>query len=186
MRSGDGWSVCDQGHRHWGRFGAAGLLLIRPGSIRPGSIRPGSIRGGSIRPGSIGPGQVFLQLRSAYIHHGGTWSIPGGARDSHESPVQASMREAREEIGLLTGNVEIVGEFVDDHGGWSYTTVFGHPIGEPELLHNHESTEMAWVPIDAVPELPLHPGFRISWPLVEALVHEYLDGGSPERPSTWG
>ena len=27
----DGWTTCDLGHRHWGRAGAAGLLLHRDG-----------------------------------------------------------------------------------------------------------------------------------------------------------
>ena len=30
-RDGNGWTTCGQGHRHWGRFGAAGLLAWAPG-----------------------------------------------------------------------------------------------------------------------------------------------------------
>ncbi len=138
MASGDGWARCQRGHRHWGRFGAAGLLLIRRQ-------------------------ELLLQLRSNFSHHGGTWSIPGGARDSHESADQAALRESREEIGLLAVDVEITGDFVDDHGGWSYTTVLARPLGPLRLRHNHESDEARWVPVAEVTALPLHPGFEASW-----------------------
>ena len=47
------WTYCACGERHWGRYGAAGLLLTDPG-----------------RTG------VVLQKRSRMVHHGGTWSVP--------------------------------------------------------------------------------------------------------------
>ena len=28
--SGNGWVTCEQGHRHWGLFGAAGMLVYVP------------------------------------------------------------------------------------------------------------------------------------------------------------
>src|ERR1039457_902606 len=69
-RDGNGWTTCDLGHRHWGRYGAAGLLAYADG----------------------GPGgtSVLLQRRSHWNHHGGTWGTPGGAMDSHESVVGAA------------------------------------------------------------------------------------------------
>ena len=63
LRDGDGWVDCDCGFRHWGRFGAAGLLLVRRDTPQP---------------------QVLLQLRAEWTHGGGTWALPGGAKDSHE------------------------------------------------------------------------------------------------------
>ena len=32
MRDGDGWTECTLGHRHWGRYGAAGLLAVTQGA----------------------------------------------------------------------------------------------------------------------------------------------------------
>src|SRR5699024_10964978 len=84
---GDGWAVGPDGRRHWGRYGAAGLLLRAPG----GDGRP----------------QVLLQHRAAWSHEGGTWSIPGGARDSHEGAVEAAVREAGEECGLHEGAITV-------------------------------------------------------------------------------
>ena len=137
--SGDGWTTCAAGHRHWGLFGAAGLMVATPTTL-------------------------LLQLRSPRTHHGGTWSVPGGARDRDEDVVAAAMREAAEEIDVRPGDVAVWGEDVDDHGGWSYTTVLAAPRVELSLRGNDETAAVRWVPFGEVATLPLHPGFRASWP----------------------
>ena len=58
-------------------------------------------------PGAAGllvatEGEVLLQLRARWAHQGGTWSIPGGARERGESMVDAALREAREELPAST------------------------------------------------------------------------------------
>jgi 8-oxo-dGTP diphosphatase len=142
---GDGWVVCAAGHRHWGRFGAAGLFLQHS--------RDGN--------GAV----VLLQHRAAWSHHGDTWGLPGGARDSHETPEQAALREAVEESGLDIAQVTVTGEWVDDHGGWSYTTVIATTETELEASAvTLESVAFRWVPKNEVSELPLHPGFAATWP----------------------
>ena len=145
VSSGDGWTVCALGHRHWGLFGAAGLLIVRGAD-------------------------VLLQLRSAHVHNGDTWSIPGGARHEGESATEAALRESAEEIGLRPSAVSTGAEFVDDHGGWSYTTVIALLLTPFETLNNHESTETAWVASSRVADLPLHNRFAHSWPQVADLV----------------
>ena len=137
--SGDGWATCGQGHRHWGRYGAAGLLLTAPSGL-------------------------LLQLRSEGTHHGGTWSVPGGARDRDEDVVDAALREAAEELGVVADAVAVWGRDVDDHGGWSYTTVLARTDATVALAANHETAAARWVALDEVDTLPLHPGFRASWP----------------------
>ena len=44
--------------------------------------------------GADGEVSVLLQLRSGWGHHGGTWGLPGGAMDSHESPEAAALPPA--------------------------------------------------------------------------------------------
>jgi 8-oxo-dGTP diphosphatase len=147
---GDGWIVCAAGHHHWGRYGAAGLLLRH--------IPP------------AGPPSVLLQHRAAWSHHGDTWGLPGGARDSHETVEQAALREAVEESGLDVAQVEITGSWVDDHGGWSYTTVLA--IAAQQLAvraMTRESIALRWVPETDVSTLPLHPGFALTWPQLSDL-----------------
>src|SRR5688500_4178798 len=51
--SGDSWVEGPDGERYWGRFGAAGLLVVSPAF------------------------EVLLQHRAAWSHFGGTWGMPG-------------------------------------------------------------------------------------------------------------
>jgi len=141
MADGDGWVRCAAGHRHWGVHGAAGLLLVAPGPL------------------------VLLQHRAEWSHHGGTWGIPGGARARRESAQQAALREAQEEAGIAPADVEVLAEVVDDHGGWSYTTVRATAAGAlPVRPLDGESLALAWVPAEQVQGHPLHPGFAAGWP----------------------
>jgi len=146
---GDGWVVSHQGTHHWGRHGAAGLLLLAP----------------------VGNGTsaVLLQHRAPWSHQGGTWGLPGGARDSHETPEEAALREAHEEAGLPSEHLQVrfsvVTADVRGPGGvrWTYTTVVADAAEQLPTVPNHESTALNWVALDQVTALPLHPGFAASW-----------------------
>ena len=141
---GNGWARCRLGHRHWGVFGAAGLLLIDAG-------------------------RVALQLRSVHTHEGGTWALPGGARDSHESVEDAALREAFEEAALDPRLVRPFATYLDDHGDWSYTTVLARPLALVELRPtNFESDRIGWFDVAEVAALPLHSGFAATWPALLA------------------
>jgi 8-oxo-dGTP diphosphatase len=146
MGDGNGWVHCSHGHRHWGRFGAAGLL-----------ITDGA--------------HVLLQHRAAWTHEGDTWAVPGGARDSHESPLTAAYREAAEETSLDPSLVTPFEEVKDDHGGWSYITIVARTAPGLEVVPtNHESAAIRWWPIGGVAELRLHRGFAATWPTLRALL----------------
>ena len=155
MRSGsgdgNGWVHCSLGHRHWGRFGAAGLLITD-------GVR------------------VVLQHRAPWTHEGGTWALPGGARDSSEDVLTAALREAAEETALDPAWVRPIGEWIDDHGGWSYTTVVAAIVESfaadfrPHAA-NAESVEIRWWHADEVDQLPLHLGFASAWPQLRTLLH---------------
>ena len=134
IRDGNGWVRCGLGHRHWGRYGAAGLLAYVAG------------------------GPVLLQQRTWWSHHGGTWGLPGGARDSHETVLAAAEREAAEECGVRPGTVRPRAIFTDDHGGWSYTTVLAQAPGPFEVKSDYDETEdVEWVDPVKVTQLSLHP-----------------------------
>lgn len=147
-RDGNGWAECAQGHRHWGRHGAAGLLLHAVDDA--GVVR------------------VLLQHRAAWSHHGGTWGLPGGARDSHEDGTTAALREAVEEAGVDREMIRTRHSFVDDHGGWSYTTVHADTPAPLTTRPDRETAALAWVPLDDVADRPLHPGFAATWPQLRA------------------
>lgn len=145
-RDGDGWVECACSSRHWGLHGAAGLLLIRKE-------------------------EVLLQLRAPWVHNGGTWGIPGGARDSHESWTEAAIREAVEEIGITPGSLTLIRDYIDDHSSWSYVTVIAQAFDDltPGEL-NHETMEVRWVTMDEVESLPLHQSFAKSWRSIRPLI----------------
>ena len=144
---GNGWAYCARGHRHWGKYGAAGLLASAPGPA--------------------GQPSVLLIRRASWTQHAGTWGPPGGARDSHESAAGAALREAAEECAVPPGAARIHGLIDDDHGGWSYQTM----VADAEtafgvLAASREAPEVAWVPADQVDSLRLHPGFAMTWPVL--------------------
>jgi 8-oxo-dGTP pyrophosphatase MutT (NUDIX family) len=139
---GDGWTTCQAGHQHWGRHGAAGLL-----------VRSAD--------------QVLLQRRAWWTHHGNTWGIPGGAKASTETPEEAALRELSEEVEMSVDGVTVERVHHDDHGGWSYWTVIA-TVASPiqAKARSRETAEMRWVARDAVAKLELHPGFAATWPLL--------------------
>jgi 8-oxo-dGTP diphosphatase len=152
--NGDAWTTCTAGHRHWGRFGAAGLFLLADGA-------------------------VLLQRRAEWSHHGGTWGVPGGAIAEGESAVRAALREACEEVAGISGSlVQPFSEYVDDHGLWSYTTILARCTHRFAVRPGGPETDaVAWVLLDQVATYDLHPGFAATLSRVRTLI----DGGHPDR-----
>ena len=147
MRDGDGWTQCALGHRHWGRYGAAGLLAV-----------------------TVGTPYVLLQHRAPWSHGGDTWGVPGGARGSTETAREAAERETVEETGLDVRQVTPVAEHVADHGTWSYTTIVGTVPERLPVVAERESIALRWVRTDEVTGLPLLPAFAAAWPALLALL----------------
>lgn len=163
---GDAWVECTCGHRHWGTFGAAGLLLLD-------RLPPDA------------DARVALQHRAEWSDQGGTWGVPGGAIAPDETPEQGALREAREEAGIDPATVEVLGEHVLDHGVWRYTTVVGRvrdgAVVTPEAT-DPESLEVRWVRLggaDGSPVLEglrLLPAFAASLPAVLAVAAQDVSG----------
>jgi 8-oxo-dGTP diphosphatase len=163
---GNGWVFCDWAdddrertrggspHRHWGRNGAAGLVLLR-------------------RRERLG---VLLQLRAEWTHQGGLWGLPGGARDSHETVAAAAKREAEEEAAVPEDAVAVLDTWVGtDHRVWTYTYVIARVIGDvAPRVTTPESDELAWVDLDGVPDLPLHPYLKATWDELRARIETAL------------
>lgn len=163
---GDGWTVCGRGHRHWGRFGAAGLLLRERSSAHTQSDNTHGNNTHGDNPVS-GYDRFVLQHRSPWTHGGDTWGLPGGARDSHEDAIDAATREAAEEAGIDSSQLRPTGLLVDDHGGWTYTTVIATPLTYVRpYAANAESVEIRWCTLAEIAQLPLHHGFAQTWPVL--------------------
>lgn len=147
-RPGDGWVECRCGRRHWGLYGAAGLLLVRRGADARAT-------------------HVVLQHRAPWSDQGGTWGLPGGAREPDETAAQAALREAHEEAGVDAAGVAVRGEHVLTHPDWSYTTVLADSLTPfHPAVTDAESLAVAWVAVEDVPARELLPAFADAWPLL--------------------
>lgn len=142
--------TCARGCQHWGVHGAAGVLVHHDG-------------------------HVLLQKRGAG-HYTGTWAAPGGAIESGETPAQAALREAGEEVAGFPEIGELNLAHVTDHGGWAYSTFVAEALERTQVRPaDWESLEIAWIELDQVPRLRLHPGFGKSWSqLLEQLTGEIV------------
>lgn len=155
-RDGDGWIQCQCGSKHWGKFGAAGILIFRDSAD--------------------GKREIFLQHRAPWVHNGDTWGIPGGARDSHETVTETALREAFEETGIKSEHLKPLALFSDDHGDWRYDTVLASAAPEMSAdSPNDESQEMRWVAVNEVTILGLHPSFAKTWSDLRQVLENLID-----------
>src|SRR3954451_4653610 len=160
---------CACGDRHWGRFGAAGLLLTDP-------ARTG----------------VVLQHRSPRVHQGDTWGVPGGALDPGEDAAAAALREAHEEAGIDARTITVLRTIPGtQHPDWTYTYVLAETPRprEPVLTGGAmrwEAQQTGWVELEVVPSLRLHPTLRADCPrLVGELQPGNRAGSSGVDPNDW-
>ncbi len=185
VHDGNGWVRCRCGQRHWGLHGAAGLVVLRA-RPRTGASGPADGIGADPERAGTAPTELLLQLRATWTHQGGSWGLPGGARDSHESTVTAALREAQEEAGIEPAELDVVGERGGlDHGDWSYTYVLA--LAGPALrpvVCNPETDELRWVELDRVAELPLHPGLAAAWPDLAVELEAGYRAHSARSPSS--
>ena len=80
---------------------------------------------------------VFTKRSDALARHSGEISFPGGRVDDGESPKEAALREAQEELGISPDDVEVLGALPP-----ALTVVSGYQISP-------------WVGV--VPDSELHP-----------------------------
>jgi len=137
----DGWVESPDGRRFWGRAGAAGLLAVDADD------------------------RVLLQHRAEWSHFGGTWGLPGGARQFDESAVEGALRESGEEAAVPGESLRLLFASALDLGFWSYSTIVARVVTPFDaVVADAESLELRWVPRAEIDGLSLHPGFATSWP----------------------
>lgn len=95
-------------------------------------------------------GEVLLGHKKRGVG-AGNWNAPGGKIDAHESPMEAAIREVREEVGLDVKELRPGGYLIFDMDEWiaeCYVFVTEVFTGEPI-----ETEEMApkWFPQDQMP-----------------------------------
>ena len=141
------WVTCLCGRRHYGSYGAAGLV-----------VRDAA-------------GRLLMAHRSELVHFGGTWAFPGGALEWRETPEAGALRELGEEIGLPATAVSVVTSVEGtNHDVWSYTYVIAdlRPEWTGALDLNWETAAVAWVAPADLADLVLHPDLRTDLPVLHA------------------
>lgn len=135
------WTICKQGHVHWGDAGAAGFLFRHT----PNEGEP----------------HFLLQQRSGSVDYPGTWGIPGGALRNGESPEAAARREFQEEIGHLP-DYRITGTNIQDCGGdWKFHMLFADVEEQFAAYCSQETDATGWFTQSDMAHLHLHPGLEL-------------------------
>lgn len=94
---------------------------------------------------------LLLTVRNPHMkRHAGQVAFPGGRLDPGETPIEAALREAEEEVALKRHQVDVIGELDSYRTGTDYivTPVVG--VLSPELnlsAHEPEVAEIFQVPL---------------------------------------
>jgi len=94
--------------------------------------------------------EVLLVLRE----DARVWALPAGHVETGETYEQAAVREAREETGCEIVLDRLVGTYWRPqfpHGGNTQYVYAGRVTGGDPSLHDWESLQVKWFPLDALP-----------------------------------
>lgn len=107
----------------------------------------------------IRDGEVLLtQRRDTNPEFDGRWHLPSGKLDAGESVLDAAMREAEEEVGVLIDPADlrhvhtthVHGSGPEPRVGLFFEAC--HWIGEPTNREPDKCSAIAWFPLDAPPD----------------------------------
>lgn len=99
------------------------------------------------------PGFLLIHRPSNMRSHPGQVAFPGGKIDPGESPVDAALREANEELGIDPAQVTVIGASDEYHTGTGYAVTPVIAVVPPDLELRPNPTEVAkWfeAPVDFV------------------------------------
>lgn len=133
---GDGWTTTPGGRRVWGKYGAAGLMLMH-------------------QDPATGERRYLMVQRGPAISDPGKWQFPGGAIDSKETFHQGGTREVIEELGFKADalkDAEVHGEHTNAIPGstWKYVSIAAQvpQMLKPDLSTSHaraETSDAKWM-----------------------------------------
>lgn len=131
------------------------------------------------------PGMLLLHRPSNMRAHPGQIALPGGKIDAGETPIEAALREAWEELGIPRESVRVIGESdrYPTGSGFDITPVVGLIPPDIEIVPN--PTEVAqWfeAPLDFLLD-PVNQ--RENWIEFEGAMHRYY-GITWESHEIWG
>lgn len=109
------------------------------------------------RDSDAGP-EVLLSRRAGDVYAAGQWHLVSGHLDGpHESVVEALIREAREESGVVIDPTDVRHAVTVHHRAPAGTARIGvvlevrHWHGDPQIMEPAVCDAMGWYPLDALP-----------------------------------
>ena len=99
------------------------------------------------------PGFLLIHRPSNMRSHPGQVAFPGGKIDPGETPIEAALREANEELGIDPGDVTVIGASDEYRTGTGYAVTPVIAVVPPDLVLRPNPTEVAkWfeAPVDFV------------------------------------
>ena len=115
---------------------------------------------------------VLMIHRQKADEHRGFWLAPGGKLEKNEAPIEAAIREVREETGLQIQppDLKAVLSFPDDgdspFGDEWQVFVFYTSFFSGELRTDCPEGQLAWIPREQLTELPMWEGDKLFTPRI--------------------
>lgn len=98
------------------------------------------------------------------------WALPGGGVDVGESVAQAAVREVKEETGIDVEVTGLIGLYTDPRHVMAYddgevrqqfSICFTTRMLAGEVATSSETSEVEFVDVERIDELPMHPSMRL-------------------------
>lgn len=133
-------------------------------AYKPGRVHVG-VGVGALVGGHGGP---LLMVRREGAHGAGTWSVPGGWVEFGEDPMDAAVREVKEETGITVRAIEPLGWTSTVHAEGIHSVTLWvrclHAGGHPRVVEPDKCPEVQWVSLAHVADLRLFDGIASAWP----------------------
>ena len=131
---------------------ARDLELRDESGLTAGELRPAAVLA-AITERDDRPGFLLIHRPSNMRSHPGQVAFPGGKIDPGETPTEAALREAWEELGIHERDVQVIGTSDTYRTGSGYAITPVIAVVPPDLVINPSPTEVAqWfeAPVDFV------------------------------------
>ena len=126
-------------------------------------------------------GKVLMQLRTG-SNGADTWCPPGGKLDFGEHPVEAFIREVKEETDVEVTDVEHIGfsnDVFEDDGLHFVTIWFVAKLksGTPKIMEPHKCLNLVWCDLDDMPKKLFQPtNFTLNDADMSRKIRAYREG----------